>query len=75
MSSNMSEYPGDPAFPYSNPWSGFSKQGLTIRDYFACQVLSGCFKLHAAVGGNFNDETVAKRAYEVADAMLKARKT
>jgi ribonuclease I len=49
-------------------------EGMSLRDYFAAQALSG---IEASQGnsGNFVStvEKVVDRAYELADAMLKAR--
>lgn len=54
-----------------------SKEGMTLRDYFAGQALMG---LCAFTGGTediyprrFNDG-VANECYQIADAMLEARK-
>jgi len=45
--------------------------GLTLRDYFAGQVMQGT---QAAIGtSKWNDEKFAKYAYDIADAMLKQR--
>ena len=45
--------------------------GMTLRDYFAGQALTGAF----ADGGNTEvlDDVMARRYYEIADAMLAAR--
>jgi hypothetical protein len=40
--------------------------GMTLRDYFAAQAM-----LRTSVGSSY--EQLAKTAYEIADAMLKAR--
>ena len=61
-----------PAFP-SPRWEGWGspQEGMTLRDYFAAKAL--------LVGGAANqapaydNDTRAKYAYELADAMLKAR--
>ena len=60
-----------PAFPSGNEVtlgdlrsSGHS--GMTLRDYFAAQAM-----LRTSVGSSY--EQLAKTAYEIADAMLKAR--
>ena len=45
--------------------------GMTLRDYFAAKaMLVGC---SANKSPAYDDETRAKYAYELADAMLKAR--
>lgn len=46
--------------------------GMTLRDYFAAQAITGVF-VEAPLPDNLYCETAAKRAYELADAMLKAR--
>ena len=59
---------GGPAFP-----TGTAFQGMTLRDYFAAKAMQG----HLSEGGwkcdqsHFDD--VARGAYRLADAMLKAR--
>ncbi len=67
-----------PAFP-STDANGFTGVGISVRDYFAAQALSGLCSL----GKNLEDESapddwtqsdvVASTAYHIADAMLKAR--
>lgn len=55
---------GGHAFP-SNDYNG-----MTLRDWFAGQALAGMF----AHGHEGPDEEVAMYAYEMAEAMLEARK-
>ena len=60
----------EPAFP--NPrWEGWGEpqQGMTLRDYFAAKAMQGL--LASEVNAPIQD--FAKMAYEMADAMLKAR--
>jgi hypothetical protein len=62
---------GGPAFPsIDGPPSEYLK-GMSLRDYFAGQTLLSC-------GSFWSDaetrRTFAKRAYQMADALLKARK-
>lgn len=59
----MSKETGGPAFPRTG-WP--NETGMTLRDYFAAKAMQ------ALVQGNYFDVT-AKQAYEMADAMLKAR--
>jgi hypothetical protein len=70
----MSKDTGGPAFP--SPQNHTSKEGMTLRDYFAAKAMQG---LMGRVWGNQSAEELfpiwAKSAYAVADAMLKARKT
>ena len=60
-----------PAFP------DWTKDGMTLRDYFAGQALAG--GLEQGIEDDMNSgwwhdpSKLAKRAYAIADAMLKAR--
>ncbi|AKQ59697.1 hypothetical protein ACR55_01827 [Bordetella hinzii] len=69
---------GVPAFPHIEPpGKGFSiEPGMSLRDYFAAKAMQGI--LAAQIHG-FNDRPAngpfASMAYEMADAMLKARET
>lgn len=57
---------GGPAFPVSIPGCGDNGwHGMTLRDWFAGQVLAG--------GITMGPEGAAKFAYEIADAMLAQR--
>lgn len=62
---------GGPAFPVPpNTW--YDKQGMTLRDYFAAKAMQA----HMVGRGEFadsNKRTIAECAYDMADAMLKAR--
>jgi len=65
----MAKFGGGPAFP--SPTDNPVQNGqLSVRDYFAAQALTGAFR-----GGDtdIHDEVFARRAYELADAMLKQR--
>jgi hypothetical protein len=50
------------------PQMGFPQ--MTLRDYFAARAIEPLIANGASLG---SDEGLAKRAYSVADAMLKAR--
>ena len=54
-----------PAFPVTNT-SHQDWLGMSLRDYFAAKAM-----LRTSVGSSY--EQLAKTAYEIADAMLKAR--
>jgi hypothetical protein len=59
---------GGAAFPtYSDPLY----LGMTLRDYFAAQMLASVFG--ASMRTPPDKDAVAKAAYAMADAMLKAR--
>jgi hypothetical protein len=68
------------AFPHVN-FMGQKVTGMTLRDYFAAQVLIGYFannhKNEVKELGLFDTvvyKEIASHAYEMADEMLKARK-
>lgn len=53
-----------PAFP-----DGLGKKGMTLRDYMAAKAMQGMMVDVAQPECNY----IAQTAYEIADAMLKAR--
>ena len=61
----------EPAFPTGTGVTPY-KSGMTLRDYFAAKAMQGMF-----ASGNLpqsvQDDELAFAAYEMADAMLKAR--
>jgi hypothetical protein len=68
---------GGPAFPYPV----YAEQGMTLRDYFAAKAMQAIVLDHVEQrywGTEYGiDEMLtftAERAYQQADAMLKARK-
>lgn len=66
----MSDETNNPhAFPYEDAYP--SNEGMTLRDYFAAKFLQGT----AAYSPSVDVGYAAERAYEAADAMLKARET
>ena len=64
---------GGPAYP-SPRWEGWGspQEGMTLRDYFAAKALQSIL---AREDGKFTTtlEYVGGKAYQYADAMLKAR--
>jgi hypothetical protein len=75
---------GGPAFPHhvvcDKGWSETKElQGMTLRDYFAAQALTGAQVWDAVLNGKNavlaggGVGALAEIAYAVADAMLKAR--
>ncbi len=63
----MSNNTGGPAFP-----TGYDKEkGMTLRDYFAAKALLAGWAANKSPA--YDDDTRAKYAYALADAMLKAR--
>jgi hypothetical protein len=67
----MTKDTSGPAFPAPAGVSHITEQGMTLRDYFASKAMQGDL-----IGGVHHDDfdITAKRAYALADAMLKARK-
>jgi len=69
---------GGPAFPHTLP-TGQPFSGMSLRDYFAAQALTGClaYSVVNPMIGNFHEnatpDNVAAAVYNYADAMLKAR--
>ncbi|EFD0645609.1 hypothetical protein FFW75_15515 [Escherichia coli] len=72
----MNNKTGGPAFPQSgvctpeiNSWDSddFGGRGISMRDYFAAKALQ------AIADPCHSPELFANRAYEIADAMLRAR--
>jgi len=53
-----------PAFP-----DGLGKKGMTLRDYFAAKAMQAIISSH----DNTTLDFVSGKAYQYADAMLKAR--
>ena len=65
---------GGPAFPQQDDATG--SEGMTLRDYFAAKVLAGIWtnsELLKTLKRGQESEAIAMAAYEMADAMLKAR--
>ena len=70
----MNNNTGGPAFPTSN--GGSPDDGMTLRDYFAAKAMQG-FIASANHKGLYAppDNELASAAFQLADAMLKARET
>lgn len=69
---------GGPAFPVPDIDGSKVCEGMTLRDYFAAQTLTGAQIWDAILNGpnaQFSGgvKKLAETAYAVADAMLKAR--
>lgn len=62
----------NPAFPFSNP--DYTWFGMTLRDWFAGQALAGLMSDPGLRPCNVEEfEHMAKRLYQVADALLSER--
>ena len=67
----MKRETGGPAFPFVEPSNECNvATGMTLRDYFAAKVLEG----RMSIPGRFDNEYEAALCYNLADAMLEARK-
>lgn len=75
---------GGPAFPVvastGDPRDGvYCRDGMTLRDYFACKALAGLGEMCTPLAqvaekrGALFADVVAGYCYEIADAMLAAR--
>lgn len=70
----MSEPDSEPAFPqHANTGNmEFWRLGMSLRDYFAAQALTGVIGRATTAGCTWDAVEVAGWAYAVADAMLEA---
>jgi hypothetical protein len=70
---------GGPAFPMSahvkTPGGHETVQisGMTLRDYFAAQAMNAFVRGEGSLHYPTVQEGLAKRSYQIADAMLRAR--
>ena len=66
-----------PAFPTPTGQGSCSNNGMSLRDYFAAAALQGIAMLHAIIAEDNLPPaaSAAKAAYDMADAMLKARQS
>jgi hypothetical protein len=64
---------GGPAFPTFSAISHCDEGGMTLRDYFAAKVMQGICARNAEPC--IWPESGAKKSYEIADALLRARST
>jgi len=70
----MEQKDGGPAFARAGSHSAWGQQeGMTLRDYFAAQAMSGMYAAFKHWPWDGQHEEVAKHAYQAADAMLTAR--
>ena len=61
-----------PAFPAPAGVSHITEQGMTLRDYFAAKAMTGLFA-SGHYEGLVDPHEISATAYQVADAMMKAR--
>ena len=64
---------GGPAFPTAT-LAQKTEGGMTLRDYFAAKAMQTFLQtINGVVGCNRYEYRIAENAYEIADAMLRAR--
>ena len=63
---------GGPAFPIQDAYSMSTEQGMTLRDYFAAKAMRP-INSQAIDYAKAEASDMARKAYMIADAMLKAR--
>jgi hypothetical protein len=68
---------GGPAYPAptTKPLENYYP-GMTLRDYFAAKAMQGMMtsaRYTGIIGVNNYEHSIANQAYQMADAMLKAR--
>ena len=68
---NQTKPNGGPAFP--NPKFN-NESGMTLRDYFAAMAMQGMCSSDAHCVDGWAHSDIAVQAYQIADAMLEARK-
>jgi hypothetical protein len=68
----MKDTPAFPVFPETSGGHAAAFQGMTLRDYFAASFVKSGTVFPTSFPVNTPDR-VAKQAYELADAMIKAR--
>jgi hypothetical protein len=71
MSNTNTGGPAFPVFPDTAIGHAGAFRGMTLRDYFAAKVMQGICA--SGPGVEFSDDRLARDAYAIADAMLKAR--
>jgi hypothetical protein len=64
---NINAFPGMESSAFGQDTGHY--HGMTLRDYFAAKVITGAFQTISAG----SQSELAKRAYEIADAMLNQR--
>lgn len=63
-----------PAFPVnSDNYASPDSAAIDLRDYFAAKAIEGAASGDGGLPDSSYCQLIAKRAYEIADAMLKAR--
>lgn len=69
----MSIDTGGPAMPSHGSMGEVTHEGMTLRDYFAAHAMQSILYETIKIEGDATTHRVARDAYRVADAMLRAR--
>lgn len=71
----MGEIDGGPAFPVTaENGLGHVSSGMTLRDHFAANAMNALVAQHVRGHLSYGNEIeMARRSYEIADAMIAAR--
>lgn len=70
----MTTNTGGPAFPADDYWAnGEVHHGITLRDYFAAKAMMREWSVRIGMGEEREEVQIARKAYRMADAMLKER--
>jgi hypothetical protein len=70
----MTKETGEPAFPVEAHPSAAAQRGMTLHDYFAGQAMAGLAANYSQIISPEFVESMSELAYDLADAMIKARK-
>ena len=70
----MTTNTGGPAFPCHPGIENPLYDGMSLRDYFAAKAMQGILTATLTPNTVWSQDEAAETAYNVADAMLKARK-
>lgn len=68
---------GGQAFPIqgsSEPGALYPDPGMSLRDWFAGQIASGMAAFSGTAGGSYGPYEIAGRSYQIADALIAARR-
>ena len=69
----ISKENGDWAFPTNNDKMGISTTGMTMRQYFAGQALTGLLTKYGIDAQDHYMEQIVRDAYDMADKMMNNR--
>ncbi|MBD1404267.1 hypothetical protein N4Q63_08295 [Leclercia adecarboxylata] len=64
---------GGPAFPVAGSEHNYPIEGMTLRDYFAAKAMQALVTSGLNTGAWDDYDDLAKSAWSIADAMLRAR--